>query len=1130
MIFLAEINIDSEEFLNLETNIKNAKIEVENIEDLNARIGSFGFTLLDKLLPEETFNGNCYRTLTKVKLSLVVLVERVNRIKKQLMEDSATFSNEYSDYDEICLMDNNSSTGVIYTDEQLDENIIFLDDKIEEQRKELEKWQDLREAIQYLITDGVIPSPYLVDPDIREMLGEYFGANFEAMLDDILNGKDIEAMLGEFEVSEFGFLESVKVYSPFYKSVTDPNNEIFYKAAFESWRNNFIVKHKWDPCDNHRYYDAWIDVTYEDVIEWINLRGQDKPVTECYAIRGLNSIDPEVEGVRNELELLYVEFVRTYNFLTYDFKEDPTLIYKEVQARVAEIESDLAMLIEVRYQQVQMQKELPYLQIYYSQEFRDYMYNVKSAERTSIYDTLSSYYPMDYILQMFPESYEIMLYCYKTGGMDAVKKYCDAIKDKINHAEGLKAAESFLASASDSTIKQFLKGSGDGFQSFFEGIYLVFCADGVKTANQYEQMYILAGISSTGAYEVGSSIGNMIPAMIIALAASKVSGPWVQKLAGYGSRALSSAGHKINNAYISGEDSISAWHYAIFSGLSETFIGSLIGNIPFLNASSKFALKEILSEGVEEFYQTFFDAGWRYYFLEETGIDMGDLVGDALKSFLYGMITSAILNGSKEVFNFAKPMVINGVKITGFEDLLNFYSVVSMEGVKIDPKNKILTVNHLYDLTLEIGADKFKTLFSEYTIVDYSGNVLYSPKTDWINKLERKIGVLGLNVDPSCTYLHKKSILLNKLAEMYSDLNFNQTFQQLKVTYGTDIFNIASDMYIEMVKKAKGSYFDYNGILLDDVRLNYDALEGKGAFDSLPLARKVELFTQEAKKLDNSIIEAYDNDHGVGSFKKLSPDAQYNVLTKGRKEALGGFTDRYATNLANTTINNLVKMEKDGKFLEGITAADVLLMIEDNIDPTQYLKPEVIAEWKSKIVKGSTAPPGMVYTYTFQSTNKGIFTYGGNFGLDGNFSITEEQYNFIMDEENGIFKDGKCINTAALTVITGGVPFETGDVVCIRQTVPLDAIKMPTGALSSAYKGDWCPGGYTSGGALEMITPKVTIDFNNATVKDDSIEVANNVNINGQTYRVVTEVSVFGTSQSNNDYSGTDIVNKGKGV
>ncbi len=179
-------------------------------------------------------------------------------------------------------------------------------------------------------------------------------------------------------------------------------------------------------------------------------------------------------------------------------------------------------------------------------------------------------------------------------------------------------------------------------------------------------------------YELSSSAGNMLPSMIVSMAVSAVATPAAGSVVGSTLMGISSGGNSKNQALVQGNDLFTSTMYGVFSGVSETTLGLLLGNIPGLNESATFSFRGLVKEGFEEMLQEYVDAGLRASLLDET-IDLDQLGDDAFKSFIYGALMSGIMNGGKLVFTIKNG--IQSTKINSVQELVNF---VKETGVDID--------------------------------------------------------------------------------------------------------------------------------------------------------------------------------------------------------------------------------------------------------------------------------------------------------------------------------------------------------------------------------------------------------------------------------------------------------------
>ena len=183
-------------------------------------------------------------------------------------------------------------------------------------------------------------------------------------------------------------------------------------------------------------------------------------------------------------------------------------------------------------------------------------------------------------------------------------------------------------------------------------------------------------------YELGTSAGNMLPSVVVSIGVTAllpgvgitVAGELmtVGSLTGSTLMGISAAGNARNQALIQGNSKYSSTMYGLLSGISETTLGLLLGNIPGLNANASFSVKGILKEGLEEMVQEYFDAGLRTAILDET-IDISELSKDALKSFIYGSIMSGVMNGGQLSLTIIGDSIGAGrVKISSVQELTSF--------------------------------------------------------------------------------------------------------------------------------------------------------------------------------------------------------------------------------------------------------------------------------------------------------------------------------------------------------------------------------------------------------------------------------------------------------------------------
>lgn len=179
-------------------------------------------------------------------------------------------------------------------------------------------------------------------------------------------------------------------------------------------------------------------------------------------------------------------------------------------------------------------------------------------------------------------------------------------------------------------------------------------------------------------YELSSSAGNMLPSMIVSLAVSAVATPAAGSVAGSTLMGISAGGNSKNQALVQGNNLLASTMYGVFSGVSETTLGLLLGNIPGLNQGASLSLKGLFKEGLEEMLQEYVDAGLRASILDET-IDITQLNKDAVKSFIYGAVMSGIMNGGQVAF-----YVVTSVGLVKINNLSEAIAFAKENGVDID--------------------------------------------------------------------------------------------------------------------------------------------------------------------------------------------------------------------------------------------------------------------------------------------------------------------------------------------------------------------------------------------------------------------------------------------------------------
>ncbi len=281
-------------------------------------------------------------------------------------------------------------------------------------------------------------------------------------------------------------------------------------------------------------------------------------------------------------------------------------------------------------------------------------------------------------------------YVYDKDGFDAANKYLKAMEDTVNQRKGFVAAAKYvellnsghetadiiselspiMGTLTDGFVTMMNTGiSGtDGFVTglftFGKGFYNLVHADGVRDVSDYAIMFKAQLMSEKNELnenmedwqrelyyhnnQIMSSIGNMIIPCIL----SSVGAPLVGKAALF----LSSWGNAAENTMQEGYSGAQAYLYGALSASLELATESILGSLPGLggNAPENLGLLKgvdflkalgmsMLDEGKEEFIQTYAEACLKFMVLGEP-IDLSQTTSEAIQSFIYGAISSGIMN------------------------------------------------------------------------------------------------------------------------------------------------------------------------------------------------------------------------------------------------------------------------------------------------------------------------------------------------------------------------------------------------------------------------------------------------------------------------------------------------------
>lgn len=314
-------------------------------------------------------------------------------------------------------------------------------------------------------------------------------------------------------------------------------------------------------------------------------------------------------------------------------------------------------------------------------------YLVDIAPKDKDLDFLTHFYPHltdDFINYQFmsEEQRNIYHFLFSTEGEESANKYLDLISDSINQAYGAKMAADFISELDlndkgqlEKNLSNFfdvsVEGLGDGISNFFSGLENVIMNNGTLSADEYKKIIVLQYLQENSdyyddVYQFNSALGNMVPAIVTSAIVSLVATPAAGATTSSVLMGLSAGGNAKHQALVSGNGLLSSCLYGLFVGASEATLGYFLGKIPGISATSGFTLKNILSEGTEEFLQEWIDAGLQAVVLGEN-VDWSNIPKQSIDSFLMGSIMAGFLNGGSAIVN----LNINEVKYElNVEDIL----------------------------------------------------------------------------------------------------------------------------------------------------------------------------------------------------------------------------------------------------------------------------------------------------------------------------------------------------------------------------------------------------------------------------------------------------------------------------
>ncbi len=384
----------------------------------------------------------------------------------------------------------------------------------------------------------------------------------------------------------------------------------------------------------------------------------------------------------------------------------------------------------------------------------------------------------------------------------------------------------------------------DGLKTWAEGYDNLFNADGRMNARDYEQQYYAGMLADYDAehgthmvdrYNIASSIGNMFPSMVAATlftvctmgvgggAAAATLGTKIAMTVArfaitYATMGLSVAGNAKERGMQLGMSKEDALKYGLLSGLSETALESILGEIPGIRLISKWAnvggivgyLGKMLSEGIEEGLQEVIDTYMLAWFLGE---DLSTVKIDweqVIKAGIYGAITAGILNGGSIVIEGASYVLTGNASTISF--LISKYATSDLTNsevrasLKSDLKLLNIMETRISDIVESLQSDP--AMLAQYEAYQDSVRAQNAELTD--SKLLQKffgehemsyedfLVQRALDAKFSSTDLRARLSTDPKVKEAYNEYK-SQTFEEgtLPLTFEGYVANLAIEQYVE---------------------------------------------------------------------------------------------------------------------------------------------------------------------------------------------------------------------------------------------------------------------------------------------------------------------------------------------
>lgn len=324
---------------------------------------------------------------------------------------------------------------------------------------------------------------------------------------------------------------------------------------------------------------------------------------------------------------------------------------------------------------------------------------LENFDNISLDEIITLSYELLYIKDINPDYEQIYNYLYYTEGIEKANEYLALKKEEIHKQVGEKRAEEFLNGLSEAgDVETYLKTTGkgfmDGIDSFCEGIDSWVNSSDVKSAEEYEKMYILMALQSQEdkkaqglidengnsnskvidyaidyakgsqyVYKYSQAIGNIAPSIALSM---------INPTVGTASLGVSAGGQNYHEALVEGYNDIQALTYGALTGVTAATMERMLGTLPGLGKKEASTLiGKMLSEGGEEALEQLVQSGvWDTLILGKE-INLENLGIDVVQSAIDGAIVSGILNAPGSTITIVNKGVNTAINLEQAKQIKN---------------------------------------------------------------------------------------------------------------------------------------------------------------------------------------------------------------------------------------------------------------------------------------------------------------------------------------------------------------------------------------------------------------------------------------------------------------------------